>query len=87
MSEFKMHLKGEKLDHIAAREYILKLYLRENPDPERSCYSHFTTATGYLFSVKRCSARVHGYMLFVLCKKNSLKPFYLSKKKLVSSSK
>ena len=38
--------KGAKQDHIAAREYILKVYLRENPDPERSCYSHFTTATG-----------------------------------------
>ncbi|XP_071055570.1 G protein alpha q subunit isoform X4 [Onthophagus taurus] len=36
---------GPSLDHVAAREYILKLYLRENPDPERSCYSHFTTAT------------------------------------------
>ncbi|KAL1491765.1 hypothetical protein ABEB36_012315 [Hypothenemus hampei] len=36
---------GPKQDHIAAREYILKLYLRENPDPDRSCYSHFTTAT------------------------------------------
>lgn len=38
--------KGAKQDHIAAREFILKTYLRENPDPERSCYSHFTTATG-----------------------------------------
>lgn len=37
---------GPKQDHIAAREYILKLYLRENPDPDRQCYSHFTTATG-----------------------------------------
>ncbi|ENN74482.1 G protein alpha q subunit [Dendroctonus ponderosae] len=36
---------GAKQDHIAAREYICKLYLRENPDPERACYSHFTTAT------------------------------------------
>jgi hypothetical protein len=38
--------EGEKQDHIGAREYILKVYLRENPDPEGSCYSHFTTATG-----------------------------------------
>ncbi|KAJ8985100.1 hypothetical protein NQ317_019786 [Molorchus minor] len=37
---------GSKQDHIAAREYICKVYLRENPDPDRSCYSHFTTATG-----------------------------------------
>lgn len=40
--------KGVKQDHVGAREYICKLYLRENPDPERSCYSHFTTATGYI---------------------------------------
>lgn len=40
--------KGGKQDQVAAREYILKLYLRENPDPDRSCYSHFTTATGYM---------------------------------------
>lgn len=38
--------KGPKQDHIAAREFVLKKYLKENPDPERSCYSHFTTATG-----------------------------------------
>lgn len=41
-----MQILGPKQDHIAAREYILKLYLRENPDPDRQCYSHFTTATG-----------------------------------------
>ncbi|KAK9503532.1 hypothetical protein O3M35_010071 [Rhynocoris fuscipes] len=37
---------GPKQDHVAAREYILKLYSRENPDPDRMLYSHFTTATG-----------------------------------------
>nr|CAH7748673.1 unnamed protein product [Callosobruchus chinensis]CAH7754065.1 unnamed protein product [Callosobruchus chinensis] len=37
--------EGPKQDHIAAREFVLKKYLNENPDPERSCYSHFTTAT------------------------------------------
>ncbi|CAH1126932.1 unnamed protein product [Ceutorhynchus assimilis] len=37
--------EGQKQDHIAAREYMLKMYLKENPDPERACYSHFTTAT------------------------------------------
>lgn len=39
--------KGPKQDHIAAREYILKMYLAQNPDPDRSCYSHFTVATGF----------------------------------------
>lgn len=37
---------GPKLDDKPAREYILKLYMVCNPDPDRSCYSHFTTATG-----------------------------------------
>ncbi|CAH2071460.1 unnamed protein product, partial [Iphiclides podalirius] len=37
---------GPKCDPIPAREFILQKYLKENPDPDRSCYSHFTTATG-----------------------------------------
>lgn len=37
---------GPKQDDKSAREYICKLYLACNPDPDRSCYSHFTTATG-----------------------------------------
>ena len=37
---------GPKNDHVAAREYILKMYLALNPDPDRMCYSHFTCATG-----------------------------------------
>ncbi|XP_059487833.1 G protein alpha q subunit-like [Neocloeon triangulifer] len=36
---------GPKQDDISAKNYILKKYLNENPDPERTCYSHFTTAT------------------------------------------
>uniref|UniRef100_A0A182NLZ3 Guanine nucleotide-binding protein subunit alpha n=1 Tax=Anopheles dirus TaxID=7168 RepID=A0A182NLZ3_9DIPT len=37
---------GPKQDDVKAREFILKVYLRENPDPDRMCYSHFTCATG-----------------------------------------
>ncbi|KAK0089944.1 hypothetical protein PV325_004421 [Microctonus aethiopoides] len=37
--------EGPKQDPVPAREYILKIYLSSNPDPDRSCYSHFTTAT------------------------------------------
>ncbi|KAF0301782.1 Guanine nucleotide-binding protein G(q) subunit alpha [Amphibalanus amphitrite] len=37
---------GPKHDDVAAREYILKMYLALNPDPDRMCYSHFTCATG-----------------------------------------
>ncbi|XP_069686920.1 guanine nucleotide-binding protein G(q) subunit alpha isoform X5 [Periplaneta americana] len=36
---------GAKQDHIAAREFILKVYLNQNPDSDRMCYSHFTCAT------------------------------------------
>ncbi|XP_054279592.1 G protein alpha q subunit isoform X2 [Macrosteles quadrilineatus] len=36
---------GAKQDHIGAREFILQIYLKTNPDPDRTCYSHFTTAT------------------------------------------
>ncbi|XP_043193112.1 guanine nucleotide-binding protein G(q) subunit alpha isoform X2 [Amphibalanus amphitrite] len=36
---------GPKHDDVAAREYILKMYLALNPDPDRMCYSHFTCAT------------------------------------------
>lgn len=37
--------EGPKQDHIAAREYVLKMYLAQNPDPDRMVYSHFTCAT------------------------------------------
>ncbi|XP_021200776.1 G protein alpha q subunit isoform X2 [Helicoverpa armigera] len=36
---------GPKQDAPPALDFILQKYLKENPDPERSCYSHFTTAT------------------------------------------
>ncbi|XP_037717458.1 G protein alpha q subunit isoform X5 [Drosophila suzukii] len=36
---------GPKQDHAAAKQFVLKKYLASNPDPERQCYSHFTTAT------------------------------------------
>ena len=37
---------GPKQDDHAARDYVLQMYLAQNPDPERMCYSHFTCATG-----------------------------------------
>ncbi|XP_067136865.1 guanine nucleotide-binding protein G(q) subunit alpha-like isoform X1 [Centruroides vittatus] len=36
---------GPKQDHIAAREFILKIYLAQNPSNDRMVYSHFTCAT------------------------------------------
>ncbi|XP_043676539.1 guanine nucleotide-binding protein G(q) subunit alpha isoform X3 [Vespula pensylvanica] len=37
---------GPKQQDVPAREFILKVYLNSNPDPDRMCYSHFTCATG-----------------------------------------
>ncbi|XP_076356657.1 guanine nucleotide-binding protein G(q) subunit alpha-like [Tachypleus tridentatus] len=36
---------GPKQDHIAAREFILQMYLDQSPDPDHMVYSHFTCAT------------------------------------------
>ncbi|KAK2588031.1 hypothetical protein KPH14_004104 [Odynerus spinipes] len=36
---------GPKQQDVPAREFILKVYLDSNPDPDRMCYSHFTCAT------------------------------------------
>lgn len=45
-------LIGSKQDNEAAQQYILKMYLKTNPDPDRMCYSHFTVATGYKIRIK-----------------------------------
>ncbi|KAL5285804.1 GNAQ.2 family protein [Megaselia abdita] len=36
---------GAKGNAEDGKQFILKKYLACNPDPERQCYSHFTTAT------------------------------------------
>lgn len=41
----KLYITGPKQDHASAKDYILKKFLNENPDPDKTCYSHFTTAT------------------------------------------
>jgi len=45
IGDYFQDFTGEKYDDIAAREFILQMYLAQNPDPERMCYSHFTCAT------------------------------------------
>lgn len=50
---------GPKYDHVPAREFILKDYLKQNPDPDRMCYSHFTAATGYVICIYMC---VYSYL-------------------------
>jgi len=37
--------QGPRRDPIAAREYILRIFVDLNPDPEKIIYSHFTCAT------------------------------------------
>ena len=37
---------GPQKDAIAAREFILRMFVDLNPDTEKIIYSHFTCATG-----------------------------------------
>lgn len=41
---------GPQRDAIAAREFILRMFVDLNPDSEKIIYSHFTCATG----IARC---------------------------------
>ena len=43
-------LTGPQKDAQAAREFILKMFVDLNPDPDKIIYSHFTCATG-IFSI------------------------------------
>jgi len=36
---------GPQKDAIAVREFILRMFVELNPDPEKIIYSHFTCAT------------------------------------------
>lgn len=42
-------LTGPQRDAIAAREFILRMFVDLNPDSEKIIYSHFTCATGNFF--------------------------------------
>ena len=37
---------GPQKDAQAAREFMLKMFVDVNPDPDKIIYSHFTCATG-----------------------------------------
>ncbi|KAJ6648870.1 G protein alpha q subunit [Pseudolycoriella hygida] len=45
LADYFPDFDGPKQDHASAKDYILKKFLNENPDPDKTCYSHFTTAT------------------------------------------
>ena len=47
---FILFCVGPQKDAIAAREFILRMFVDLNPDTEKIIYSHFTCATGKLFS-------------------------------------
>lgn len=49
---------GPKQDHIAAREFILKVYSTQLPDTDRM-YPHFTCATGQLLIHRNDGGPVH----------------------------
>ena len=45
------YVLGPQRDAIAAREFILRMFVELNPDPEKIIYSHFTCATGMLLTL------------------------------------
>ena len=47
--ECPFFLTGPQRDAIAAREFILRMFVDLNPDSEKIIYSHFTCATGEFF--------------------------------------
>lgn len=70
---FTINFIGPKQDHIAAKDYILKKFLKENPDPDKTCYSHFTTATGKPLELKDSLiifrfSRYRKHQISVLCR-------------------
>lgn len=48
MFTVKCDVSGPKRDAQAAREFILRMFVDLNPDPDKIIYSHFTCATGRL---------------------------------------
>ena len=51
---------GPQKDAIAAREFILRMFVDLNPDTEKIIYSHFTCATG-----EQLSCFLHFFFLFL----------------------
>jgi hypothetical protein len=47
---------GPQRDAIAAREFILRMFVDLNPDSEKIIYSHFTCATGRFSLINLLSA-------------------------------
>ncbi|XP_028399541.1 guanine nucleotide-binding protein G(q) subunit alpha-like isoform X2 [Dendronephthya gigantea] len=45
LADYFPDFEGEPRDAAAAREFVLKMFVNLNPDPEKPIYSHFTCAT------------------------------------------
>lgn len=71
-NQFKCFFKGEKCDHIAAKDYILKKFMTENPDPDKTCYSHFTTATGDRSQTCYKNSKINDFKYFQILKTSNL---------------
>ena len=62
---------GPPRDAVAAREFVLKMFVDLNPDADKIIYSHFTCATGWLMLLKailieRIRAE-YFYLILVFC--------------------
>merc|ERR1712071_580439 len=63
---------GPQRDAIAAREFILRMFVDLNPDSDKIIYSHFTCATGrvffyYFFKFFQIKLQYWFLMIIMLC--------------------
>ena len=58
-----LNVSGPKKDAQSAREFILRMFVDLNPDPDKIIYSHFTCATGKPSFTCLYDFRGHFFML------------------------
>ena len=77
--ECRFHLAaGPQKDALSAREFILKMFVDLNPDPDKIIYSHFTCATGKVlikFSSVSVVCMFHRFAQVWHCQKWHLREF------------
>lgn len=61
---FFVCFSGPQKDAQAAREFILKMFVDLNPDPDKIIYSHFTCATGSLLFSRLFPMKIYLFMKF-----------------------
>lgn len=71
---------GPQKDAQAAREFILKMFVDLNPDPDKIIYSHFTCGTGkLLMDIRLGIIRIENcvdYLAFVVICFNQVLNYY-----------